>query len=215
MDINRKKRFVPTKLQHLIVHIVRTLSDVSRLKLAKLIYLIDWEHYLRTGEQLTKAFYIRQKMGPLITGLDNAIDKLDRHEIKFSKNPFSGYHHQIGARPRFEPKFTLQEIATIEEELKKYCQLNNETLQNIAYDTRPMLDILKEESEKCKRMLNIHINFKKYPTRDPLQKYRKLAEKIDFSVHGSQKERSQEFLSEYYKTQNLRKRATTSALHGE
>lgn len=208
----KKEKFVPTKLHYLIVYLVRELKEIWRLELAKLIYLIDWENYYNHGVPITKAFYTRQKMGPLIAGLDRAVEKLKGWEVKIEQYKDFGLCHRPGSRPRFNPDFSKAELETVQRILSSYGRLDGEPLKELSYRTPLMLSIFKEERKVGKELLGKPIVFAKFPTRDPLQKYRKLAETVDFSEQGTEKELVREELAVYQETERLRKRANTLSL---
>lgn len=210
--IKRKKEFYPKRLHYLIVYIIQELKDVWRLELVKLIYLIDWTYYCEFGRPLTEAYYIREKWGPLIADIDGQINKMKGREVKLQRAYRGGIHHLIGSRPRFEPQFNSCELNVIHKILRTYGNLNNEALKDISYRTSPMQDILNEEQEVGKWLFGKPIDFKKYPSRDPLRKYKKLLSTLDFSEKGTKKERMRAHFEIYESTELMRKRSNTVLL---
>ena len=202
----------PSKLQSLIVHLVKELDDVLRVKLAKLIYLIDWEHYCTYAKTLTDSQYTRQEMGPLAIGLAWDVDYLDGHEILVEKTPSSGYHHTLGHKPRFEPNFNILEKGTIQTILNRYGKYGNTTLKKIAYKTEPMKDILEKEKKIGCKLIGAQMIFTKFPHKNLLAKYCSRAQKLDFSVKGSATDRILEEEELYRATAKYRKKVNTEVL---
>jgi uracil-DNA glycosylase family 4 len=159
-DIKSKKRqqkqqqlfeepFTPTMLQQLSVHIIKKFRTITKFKLTKLIYLIDYEFYKVTGRLLTEAFYIYQRNGPLQTTLTKRLDELEGFEVR--KN-FAGLYltYNIGPNIRFEPTFNSDEKEIIEEILNKFEKYNNKEIKIAAYMTNPMKSIIRLEKRGVK-----------------------------------------------------------------
>lgn len=75
--------FEPSLVQRVIFRIVSELGTVSKFKLTKMLYLLDWHEVRETGNVLTGFFYIYQKEGPLATGLSEALKEMEGHELSF------------------------------------------------------------------------------------------------------------------------------------
>ncbi len=129
-----------TRLKELIVYIVENSGPVSRLKLAKLVYLVDWAFYQTRGTQLTKAYYLRERRGPVPATFGRELDEMVGHEIELKHAGIAA-----GKRPRVMPGFNESERAVIDVTLRKYARRSERDLLLAAYLSQPMKSILKEE----------------------------------------------------------------------
>lgn len=138
------KQEKPTKLRQLIQTILWRTGPVARLRLAKLIYLIDWEHYKQTGEPISDAFYLREKRGPVPASLARDLSRMNGYEVQTSRGRADAIEAP-GKRPRFKPTFGTEELRTIEQVLRKYAQYGDSNLLLAVYATPPMKALLREE----------------------------------------------------------------------
>jgi len=151
----------PTKLQQLIYAIVSRTGRIARLRLAKLVYLVDWEHYRQTGESLSDAYYLREQKGPLPASLARDLSRMQGFEIYTSPGRADAMEGP-GKNPRFQPTFNAQQLATIERTLEKYANYSEGNILLAAYATEPMKALLREESAGGVRR-HEPIYLKKYP----------------------------------------------------
>lgn len=151
----------PTKLQQLIHAIVSRTGRIARLRLAKLVYLVDWEHYRQTGQPLSDAYYLREQKGPLPASLARDLSRMQAYEIETSPGRLDAMEGP-GKRPRFQPSFSSEELVTIERILGKYTKYTERDLLLAAYATEPMKALLREESAGGARR-HEPVYLKKYP----------------------------------------------------
>lgn len=132
----------PTKLQKLATLLLKKLRRVSRFKLTKLIYLVDY-HSLRSRKRLiTDAFYVRAADGPIQTSLSRALSQLEGKELRsifYRRKPYV----ELGANPRFEPHFKGEELEIIVKVLQKYIDKDDTELKTATYLTKPMRRLLR------------------------------------------------------------------------
>lgn len=143
--------FSPTKLQELIVHVVSALGTVGRVRLTKLLYLIDLEHFAQYGTTLTGASWVRWEHGPMIRGLLALERDLIGHEVTIEQYADNlgrarvDYHS--GPTQRFGPNLRTHERELIGAVLDAYGGQSLERLLAVAYSTPPMRLIAQWEAD--------------------------------------------------------------------
>ncbi len=138
------KSFEPSLTQRVIFKIVCGLGAVSKFKLAKLLYLLDWQEVRDSGNVLTGCYYIFQKEGPLATSLSEALQDMDGHELTF---------HFEGSVPTYSVSNDIRcnmdlplDIASKVDILITRCRnLTDAQIKTKAYLTSPMKNILRRQ----------------------------------------------------------------------
>ena len=77
----------PTKLQQVILAILSRTGHIPRLRLAKLLFLVDWEYYKQSGELLSGAYYLREQRGPVPATLARDLKRMEGYEIQTLPGP--------------------------------------------------------------------------------------------------------------------------------
>jgi len=137
---------VPTNMQKLIIYIVDSINKVTKFKLTKLIYLIDYE-FLKINKRLfTESFYIYQNAGPLQTTLTKRLQELEGFEIKklYEKSKII---YKLGDKFRFKINFNENEKRLIDKVLNKFKDYNDRSIKTTVYLTEPMRYFLKKRKE--------------------------------------------------------------------
>ncbi len=132
----------PTKFQKLVVLLLKQIHKISKFKLTKLIYLIDYESLKLRKKLITNAFYVKGFDGPIQTNLSPELSKLEGREIKstfYRRKPYV----ELGIKPRFEPDFENEELEIIAKVLKKYKDKSDKELKTVTYLTLPMRRLLR------------------------------------------------------------------------
>jgi hypothetical protein len=125
--------FKKSKFKKLVQFIVsRCADDPSRLgftKLNKILWYSETEHYLRTGEPLTGANYVKRQHGPVPACIEFMVEELKQEEKLFVRDvPFFGYS-KTEFIPLQEPEnidkfFTASDIAEITRIIDFVCDEN-------------------------------------------------------------------------------------------
>lgn len=147
-----------SRLKELVLYIVAKTGPVSRLKLAKLIYLIDWAFYRKHGLPLTKAYYMRERRGPVPATFGTELDEMTGFEVEIKRGQVAP-----GRKKRFSPHFTEREQDVIEAMLKKYQLRSERDLLLVTYLSAPMKAVLKEERTGATRT-HEGISFHRFPS---------------------------------------------------
>ncbi|MBI1894770.1 MAG: SocA family protein [Candidatus Rokubacteria bacterium] len=147
-----------TRLKELILHVTEKTGPVSRLKLAKLVYLIDWSFYRRHGRPLTKAYYLRERRGPVPATFGKDLEEMMGFEIELKRGAVAP-----GIRRRFTPSFDEAEASVIDEVLRRYGRRSERDLLVATYVSKPMKALLKEERAGSVRK-HEGISFGRFPS---------------------------------------------------
>lgn len=130
-----------TRLRELICFVLANVGVVSRLKLAKIVYLIEWNYYAKSGTQLTNAWYMRERRGPVPATFGKDLEAMRGYEVELTPRGQIG----PGPRPRFREAFQGAERRFLLETLRRYKGKTERDLLLATYLTPPMKAILKEE----------------------------------------------------------------------
>lgn len=144
--------FTPTPLQELVVALLRTTGALSKFKLVKLVYLVDYAAYQKDGTTVTRSFYLNQKEGPVQASLSGNLAAMEGHEIVTRFADYQPYV-AIGSKPRFEPRLDPKTQGLLKRVLAKYSNHDEASIKRVVYLTDPMRRILREEL-KGRNMLN-------------------------------------------------------------
>lgn len=149
---NKRTRQSLTKYEVAVVakELIRAKGVISYFALHKLYYLLEYTYGKKTGVQLTRAYFVRQKDGPYCTDLHllklkSAIPNLQiskRHgqlQLALSNDMFSTDSKLIAA----------QDIVTM---LGRYLRLSDDKLKTASYMTQPMRRILRDEKRGINMM---------------------------------------------------------------
>ncbi|MCG7923057.1 MAG: Panacea domain-containing protein [Candidatus Thiodiazotropha lotti] len=115
------------KLINTVIYFVRNTNYCGKVKLFKLLYFLDFEHFKFAGRSVTGLEYFAWKMGPVPTELDEEIDAPEpdmAESLEFSMIPIRGGSQtmlQILTKKEFDPThFSKREIHLMEDLVGKY-----------------------------------------------------------------------------------------------
>ena len=136
--------FEPSLAQRVIFRIVSKLGTVSKFKLTKLLYLLDWQEVKEASSVLTGFYYIYQREGPLATGISDALQEMNGHELSFQfKGNTPTYSISNGIRNNME---LPHDIAVKVDTLITQCgNLTDAQIKTRTYLTDPMKSILRRQ----------------------------------------------------------------------
>lgn len=138
-----------SKLQKTILYIMSVLGEASKFKLAKLIYLLDYEYILNKNRLFTDAYYVRQQKGPLQVTLTDDLKRLQEKYLDFyfkNKSP----HYSFKKEVKCSIDLKKEDIQSIDEILKKYSSYTEPRLFKKVYFTKPMKRIMRQEKSGIK-----------------------------------------------------------------
>lgn len=136
--------FEPSLAQRVIFRIVSGLGKVSKFKLTKLLYLLDWQEVKEASNVLTGFYYIYEKEGPLATGISDALQEMDGYELSFRfEGSVPKYSVSDDIRSNMElPPDVANKIDTLITQCKN---LTDAQIKTRAYLTDPMKSILRRQ----------------------------------------------------------------------
>ena len=156
-------------IHRLIVHILKKLDrSVGTVELVKMVYLIDVECFKLFGESLTGLSYIRERLGPYTRGISNAVIDLEEKEpgaLEIRIISSKGYSsipkksHRIREDIKFEPDLKPEEKEIADQVLDNIQFLTPKQLENKAYKTEPMKEILKKETRAKEKLRGASLDF--------------------------------------------------------
>jgi len=155
-----------SKLHHLIVYVLDSIDrGVGSVELVKIIYLIDVAYYRLFGKTLSGLEYIRYKLGPYTGDIAQVASELEAMGILgITITPSSGFSsipkktHNL-KRGKLTPELSKEDKVVIENALKEISNLTPKQLENKAYKTEPMQEILKDEKKLGKDLYRKPLNF--------------------------------------------------------
>jgi uncharacterized phage-associated protein len=119
------QQFEQQKTKELVAYISSKVPDVRKTKLMKLLYLIDFTAYAKSGKAVTNGRYIRFPMGPVLEQVYQEWGA-ERYEsiLTSSEAPNTSV-------------FDAAELAIIDAILTQYGQLNRPQLIELTHDELP------------------------------------------------------------------------------
>jgi hypothetical protein len=139
------------KLKELILHVSAKYHGDSKFgstKLYKLVAFTDMVHFARTGHSVTGQEYKKLPQGHVATGMSEAIDELiEDRKLEIKKESHYEYVAKVPVALK-EPdygNFTPEEIATIDEILGGFQDMNNTEISNFAHRITPNWDLIPEQ----------------------------------------------------------------------
>lgn len=122
------------KLLNSIIFFAENTKYCGETKLFKLLYFLDFSHYLETGRSVTGLDYYAWKMGPVPVSLREEIDcpetdMADSISFKFVKTRFDNPMRQATAKTAFDPSnFSKRELKILNDLAKKYFESKSDQM---------------------------------------------------------------------------------------
>jgi len=122
MLINRQRE----KLLNAIVYFSENTALCGIIKLFKLLYFLDFEHYKQTGRSVTGLEYYAWKMGPVPVDLYEEMpvpepDLAERVKVTPIQTSFENPMFLIEPKVKFDPShFTRRELAILKNLIQRY-----------------------------------------------------------------------------------------------
>ncbi|HZS09217.1 MAG TPA: Panacea domain-containing protein [Blastocatellia bacterium] len=143
------------KLINAIIFFSNETSHCNKIKLFKLLYHFDFEHFSLTGRPVTDLEYYAWPMGPVPKGLDGEIDNPPedlkgkvRFEMITGKKGRKSL--QISPEAEFDPTcFTKRELAILKDVAYRYAMDKaDEMIESTHLPTQPWHRVYNEEQKK-------------------------------------------------------------------
>jgi hypothetical protein len=149
-----------------MLYVVQELGEVGVMKLEKILYLADLEHFHRTGHRITGAKWVRQKLGPVAKTVLPSTTLMRGHEISVTEEHVSGHPssvYRLGPSPRFSPNLSADEKATLDRVISLVKSLSATDAAKLTYQTTPMLARLQVEEAAGREILDEPLVFERRP----------------------------------------------------
>jgi uncharacterized phage-associated protein len=115
---------------------------LGKVKLMKLLYYADFDHFERTGQSITGDYYTKKEFGPVPFHADEALRRLQEQElIKTSYTPvFHYYKYSYAPTGAAKPKdLTLPELETLAAVVQKWKNHSTNEIVNASHGDPPWL----------------------------------------------------------------------------
>jgi uncharacterized phage-associated protein len=132
--------FSQEKFQELMLWLAEQVSQLDRLKAAKLLYLVDRECLLKTGRPLLGDVYFKMNLGPVPSTAYDCLKKIRArgslfflHELQGGADPYPIF---VADKPHDESVFSQAEIECIESTVARFGELAPTALSDITHGHR-------------------------------------------------------------------------------
>ncbi|MET0100805.1 MAG: Panacea domain-containing protein [Sedimenticola sp.] len=135
------------KLINAVIYFASHTKYCGKVKLFKLLYFLDFEHYKITGRSVTGMDYFAWKMGPVPVELDEEIDAPEpdmADSVEYSTIPIRGGQQtmlEIKGKKSFDPKhFSRRELQLMDKLAAEYRDKQSDDmieathLENLPWD---------------------------------------------------------------------------------
>ncbi|MDT0596110.1 Panacea domain-containing protein [Glaciecola petra] len=143
------------KLINLIIFLSNNTNNCGKIKLFKLLYFIDFEHFKINGRSVTGLKYAAWKMGPVPTELFEEIDKPEpdmAEALEFSLVPTNIGRPMLTIKPMThfnDEHFTKRELKIIVNMAKLYADKNAEEMIEATHlENSPWDRVFNKENNK-------------------------------------------------------------------
>ena len=130
------------KLFNVIIYFLSNTKKCHKLKLLKLLYFLDFEHYRQTGKSVTGLEYYAWEKGPVAKEVYEGIDTPDKFEglssyISSFKEAFedgSGFKMVIKPKKNFDQKlFSKRELKLLSETAEKFLEATGDQMKDASH----------------------------------------------------------------------------------
>lgn len=147
------------KLIHAIVFFVLNTRNCFKVKLFKLLYFLDFQHYQEIGRRVTNQDYFAWKMGPVPVDLFNDLKNLDpslTEHLQISNERFGANKEFLKIVPKipFNPKlFSKRELRIMESLAKKHAtHVADQMVEATHLENLPWHQVFEVEKRKQKQI---------------------------------------------------------------
>ena len=129
------------KLINTIVYFAANTKYCGKIKLFKLLYLLDFEHFRRTGRTVTGGDYRAWKMGPVPFGLVQEWDALEpdlAEAIEINPEKVIDYTREtVVAKRCFDGShFSKRELSIMQSLAQRFCDDYSQPMVNVTHTER-------------------------------------------------------------------------------
>lgn len=146
-----------TPFRRAMLYVVERLGEVGVMKLEKILYLADLEHFQRHHRKITGARWVRQRLGPVAKAVLPSTRMMIGQEITVTKDTVGDYTSDVyrpGPQPRFRPQLAMTEREVLDEIIELTRNLSATDAAHLTYQTTPMLARLEVERREGREMMD-------------------------------------------------------------
>ncbi len=152
-----------TRYRRALLYLVEHVGSIPRLRLQKVMYLIDLEHFHRYRRTLTGAPWDRYQLGPMNRAYLPSLALMAGFElVEEARQTSKGHVIKLlrrGPAPRFDASFDVAERETIDFILELTRELTDDEVVALAYETAPMRFLQAMEAEAGTLLIGTRIDF--------------------------------------------------------
>ena len=151
-----------TPFRRAMLYVIEQLGEVGVMKLEKILYLADLEHYRRMGRKITGAKWVRHNFGPMAKSVVPSTKLMQGHEITASpetSGQYSSVVYRRGPSPRFAAGLDTTERASLDFVLALTRNMTATDAAKLTYNTTPMLKHLQAEAATGTKQLDVPLRF--------------------------------------------------------
>lgn len=139
-----------TKLRNVLLYIVKNYpygDDLTKTRITKLVYLIDWEYTKKYGKQMTEISWYFDHYGPYVSDVLDEADEDKTVSIQSTLSNFGTIKYIV--RPKYDKELIhyddldVSEIEVINEVFENTKMLSWNQFINYVYDTPPIKESRK------------------------------------------------------------------------
>ncbi len=151
-----------TPFRRAMLYVIERLGEVGVMKLEKILYLADLEHFQRHHRRITGARWVRQRLGPVAKAVLPSTRMMAGQEITVTRDAVGDYTSDVyrpGPRPRFRPHLTSTEREVLDQVIELTRHLSANDAARMTYETTPMLARLEVERREGRQMMDEPLAF--------------------------------------------------------
>ncbi len=150
------------KLINAILYFAEHTRGLGKIKLFKLLYLLDFEHFRQTGRPVTGMEYRAWKMGPVPAALVQVWDDLDADlaeaiEVR-PERVFDYVRENVIAKRAFDnAHFTPRELRILGELAARYADDSSEKMIDVTHDENGAWAIVWQDGTGSDRVIDYRL----------------------------------------------------------
>jgi hypothetical protein len=115
-------------------------QELSKARLAKLIYLADWKSAIERGEQMTNIVWVYNYHGPYVEDVAQEAEVNPAFKVRSTYNPYGNPKDLIElARPQGYPSLTEDDKRIIDSVIASTAEKNWNEFIRLVYSTYPII----------------------------------------------------------------------------
>lgn len=114
-------------------------QELTKARLTKIIYLIDWKMALEHRRQASPVNWLYNHYGPYVTDVVSTARSAPEFEVEVGENMYGNRRELIKLNARIEPGLTAQEREAADFILQKVAPMTWDSFIRLVYSTYPII----------------------------------------------------------------------------